>query len=374
MIKSAVKLAYEHAQDMLDNPDKEWKIEELPEINTPWTAQIISQKVNYLQSLAVKLRAKRVENGSLRLDQPKLCFSLDKESGLPQGYRVYEHRHSNKLIEEFMLLANISVAHKIQNAFPEIAVLRCHPEPKEVLMDRAVDLLHRFGIDIDTSNSLALQNSINEYKPDPEDLEALGRWQVLMRYMAIPMCNAEYFCTGMRDDIAKYHHYALSVPMYTHFTSPIRRYPDILVHRLLEAALLPKELKWDPVQIEQVAQHCNDRKLAAKICSEKSAELFLSLFIRQSGPVVVEAVIIQVMDHSMDCILSNMGVVKRVYFNRNEEIQDFEYRKNHGNLAMFVKWKGQSQPQVLQMFKAVTLSLEAHEKSVFEYNARLMKP
>ena len=93
-----------------------------------------------------------------------------------------------------------------------------------------------------------------------------------------------------------------------------------------------------------------------------------------SGPVVVEAVIIQVMDHSMDCILSNMGVVKRVYFNRNEEIQEFDYRKNHGNLAMFVKWKGQSQPQVLQMFKAVTLSLEAHEKSVFEYNARLMKP
>ena len=375
VIKSAVKLAYEHAQDMLDQPDKNWTAEELPEIHAPWTAKIISEKVNFLQSLALKLRAKRVENGALRLDQPKLCFSLDKESGLPQGYRVYEQRHSNRLIEEFMLLANISVAQKIQSAFPDIAVLRCHPRPREVLMDKAADLLQRFGIGIDTSNSLALQNTINAYKPAPEDLEALGRWQVLMSVLAKPMHNAEYFCTGMKDDVDKYHHYALSVPMYTHFTSPIRRYPDILVHRLLDAALKPKELKWNPQQIEMVAQHCNDRKLAAKTCSEKSAELFLCLFIRQSGPVNVEAVVVQVMDHSMDCILSNMGVVKRVYFNRNEEIEGFDYQKNEGNnLAMFVKWKHTSTPQVLQMFTTVQLSLEAHEKSAFDYNARLIKP
>ena len=146
MICSAVKLAYEHAQDMLDQPDKDWKVKELPEICQPWNAKIISQKVNFLQSLALKLRAKRVEYGALRLDQPKLCFSLDKESGMPQGYRVYEHRHSNRLIEEFMLLANISVATKIQQTFPNIAVLRCHPCPREILMERAADFLKRYGM------------------------------------------------------------------------------------------------------------------------------------------------------------------------------------------------------------------------------------
>ena len=135
-----------------------------------------------------------------------------------------------------------------------------------------------------------------------------------------------------------------------------------------------RELKWKPEQIEMVAQHCNDRKLAAKICSEESAKLFLSLFIRQSGPITVQAVVIQVMDHSMDCILSNMGVVKRVYFNRNEEIEGFEYQKCDGTLAMSVKWKNIVKAQVLQMFSTIQLSLEAHEKSVFDYNARLIKP
>ena len=74
VICSAVKLAYEHAQDMLENPNKEWNEDELPPIENPWTANIISEKVNMLQKLAVNLRTKREENGALRLDQPKVCF------------------------------------------------------------------------------------------------------------------------------------------------------------------------------------------------------------------------------------------------------------------------------------------------------------
>ena len=101
VINSAVKLAYEHAQDMLDQPKKEWSIDELPPIKSPWTSKIISEKVSMLQNIAVNLRSKRENSGALRLDQPKLCFTLNKENGLPLGFKMYEHRHSNKLIEEF---------------------------------------------------------------------------------------------------------------------------------------------------------------------------------------------------------------------------------------------------------------------------------
>merc|ERR1719189_1922641 len=99
----------------------------------------ISDKVNILQMLAVKLRAKREQAGALRLDQPKLCFSLNHETGLPDGFKLHQHRHSNKLIEEFMLLANMAVAHKIYSTYTDIAVLRRHPPPKADMLDKVVD-------------------------------------------------------------------------------------------------------------------------------------------------------------------------------------------------------------------------------------------
>jgi DIS3-like exonuclease 2 len=134
-----------------------------------------------------------------------------------------------------MLLANISVATKIQEHFPHIAVLRCHPPPKDELLDRTMDLLQTFDIDIDSSSSLTIQESLKNYKPLVDDSDEYegdkGRWQVLMSLISKPMQMARYFCTGMEEDLEKYRHYALSVPLYTHFTSPIRRYPDLLVHR-----------------------------------------------------------------------------------------------------------------------------------------------
>jgi len=94
VIKSCCKLAYEHAQDMLDSPTKEeWTEDELPPVSAPWTWKYLSKKVNMLQKLALTLRKKREDNGALRLDQPKLSFRLDKESGMPNSYHLYEHRH-----------------------------------------------------------------------------------------------------------------------------------------------------------------------------------------------------------------------------------------------------------------------------------------
>lgn len=131
-----------------------------------------------------------------------------------------------------MLLANISVATKIQESFPKIAVLRCHEAPKTQLLLRMVQILRRFGIHIDCTDSKTVQDSLNVYRPrGPNDHQNIGRWQVLMSLLTSPMKNAEYFCTGMKKNIEDFRHYALSVPLYTHFTSPIRRYPDVLVHR-----------------------------------------------------------------------------------------------------------------------------------------------
>ena len=248
VINSAVKLAYEHAQDMLEHPNKKWMNDELPPVRAPWNTDVISEKVNMLQSIAVKLRQKREASGALRLDQPKLSFTLDSQSGLPQGFKMYEHRHSNKLIEEFMLLANTSVAQKLQESFPNLAVLRNHPPPKDNVMVKVLNTLEKHDIHLDSASSKTLQMSLKKYQPkfdrknEKEDFKHKFRYQALMNIMSRPMERAKYFCSGWytkkaeeeregNEVIDYHHHYALNVPLYTHFTSPIRRYPDILVHR-----------------------------------------------------------------------------------------------------------------------------------------------
>jgi len=369
VIKSCTKLAYEHAQSMIDQPGED--IGGLPEVASPYTAKDINDKVNMLQILAVKLRSKREESGALRLDQPKLCFSLNPETGLPDGYKLHQHRHSNKLIEEFMLLANMAVAHKIYTTFTDIAVLRRHPPPKGEMMQKVVEQLGTLGIELNSSSSLSLANSIAKLRDSggTED-EVRSKLACVTSMCSKPMELARYFCTGLYQP-EDFHHFALNVPLYTHFTSPIRRYPDILVHRLLDAAITCRKPGWDPVQVQQVTEHCNDKRLAAKRVGEASAELFLALFIAECGPLSQAGAVLQVMDHSFDVLILDMGVVKRVYVDRLG-VSKHCYRRALGVSYMDLWWEDGSMV-TLTLLSQVNLSLCKGDRD-FEFTAVIERP
>ncbi|KAK3104881.1 hypothetical protein FSP39_012289, partial [Pinctada imbricata] len=235
IIKSCTKLSYDHAQGFIEDPDKDWNTDELPPISEGFTVDDIKKRVLGLNKIAVNLRKGRFDNGALRLDQVKLQFSLDKETMMPNKYEVYEERDSNRLVEEFMLLANMDVADRIYKTFPEKAVLRRHPPPQARMADELSDRCEKLGVPIDISSAGALQRSLWLYLG--EDDFSKARMQVLVSMCVNPMQKAKYFCTGSIDDEELFRHYALNVPLYTHFTSPIRRYADVIVHRLLAAAL-----------------------------------------------------------------------------------------------------------------------------------------
>jgi exosome complex exonuclease DIS3/RRP44 len=191
----------------------------------------LTKGIRGLMGIADKLRAKRVEDGALTLASPEVKFDMD-EGKNPTDVMLYETMKTNYLVEEFMLLANISVARKIVSHYPSYAVLRKHDSPKVKEMEEFSKLLGKYGysIHLESSKSLAESLDMARRANDPN-------FNKVIRILATRCMNqALYFCTADFEP-SDFHHYGLAAPLYTHFTSPIRRYADVLVHRLLASAL-----------------------------------------------------------------------------------------------------------------------------------------
>jgi DIS3-like exonuclease 2 len=289
VINSVVKLSYEHAQMFIGAPDSHFNPAEFPAIRPEFDLNAhIKPGVLNLHKLAVKLREKRFKAGCLALSQVKLSFVLNREAGgLPYGYHVYEQKDSNRLVEEFMLLANIAVAHRIYNSCPAKAILRKHPQPNAKQLEQLGESLRASGYEAcDVSTSKAIQAFLLDVEAQTSDsVTRLTLTCLLSKTMQL----AQYFCSGMDIPKEELYHYGLAVPLYTHFTSPIRRYPDLLVHRLLAASLgYMGETKRDPKYLQSIAENCNDKKYGARVCSDRSGEMFFSLFVHVSSFLIVK--------------------------------------------------------------------------------------
>lgn len=227
VIHSCSQLAYDHAQAILD--DKEDAEANFPETYNGYTYKDIYKTIKIIGKIAAIFRKNRFEGGALRIDQPKVAFHLSTVNCLPESFWIYESKESHQLIEEFMLLANMTVATRIHDDFPKLAFLRCHPPPSAYMLKQLAKSLKPMGIDLDISSAGDLHRSLLPHV-GPENTDS-GKAMVLNMLCAKPMTRAKYFCAGGCDEDEDYSHYALNVPLYTHFTSPIRRYADIMVHR-----------------------------------------------------------------------------------------------------------------------------------------------
>lgn len=309
IIRSRAKLSYVNAQAVIEGRSLS---NENVKFTEDVTADNIQNDILAFHALAQKMRERRFENGSLSIKSQKLVFDLD-DQGTPIDSKVFEAREANKLIEEFMLLANISVAQRIAQHFPEQALLRRHPEPIERRLLGFQEHARRLGYTVDISSGGALQESFNAI--DDPDV------RTFLQLLAVkPMKRAKYFCSGLLD-IAKYHHYALNVPLYTHFTSPIRRYADVIVHRQLEAALMgDTTFSMDIESVAKTASHCNLKKDAARLAQEQSIHLFLCVLIHNTtisqGSVVRVGTVLRVLDSAFDVYIADLGIEKRVHMDQ----------------------------------------------------------
>ncbi|XP_059784922.1 DIS3-like exonuclease 2 isoform X1 [Balaenoptera ricei] len=343
IIRSCTKLSYEHAQSMIEGPTRKIPEKELPPVSPEHTSEEVHRAVLNLHSIAKELRKQRFVDGALRLDQLKLAFTLDHETGLPQGCHIYEYRDSNKLVEEFMLLANMAVARKIHRTFPERALLRRHPPPQTKMLNDLVEFCDQMGLPMDFSSAGALNKSLMETFGD--DKYSLARKEVLTNMCSRPMQMALYFCSGVLQDQTQFRHYALNVPLYTHFTSPIRRFADVLVHRLLAATLGYRELPdVEPEALQKQADHCNDRRMASKRVQELSTSLFFALLVKESGPLESEAMVMGVLNQAFDVLVLRYGVQKRVYCNALP-LRSYRFQKVGKKPELTLVWEPEDMEQ-----------------------------
>uniref|UniRef100_A0A8D2KQY3 DIS3-like exonuclease 2 n=1 Tax=Varanus komodoensis TaxID=61221 RepID=A0A8D2KQY3_VARKO len=376
VIRSCAKLSYDHAQSMIENPEKAFAVGELPPISSQHSVEEVRQAVLNLHRIAKQLRKQRFMDGALRLDQLKLSFTLDKETGMPQGCHIYQYRDSNKLVEEFMLLANTAVAHRIYRSFPTKALLRRHPPPQTKMLSDLMEFCSQMGLDIDCSSAGALHKSLNETFGDDKYAEA--RKEVLTNMFSRPMQMAVYFCAGTLEDEALFHHYALNLPLYTHFTSPIRRFPDVLVHRMLSASLgCGSAPRMEEAAIQKQAEHCNDQKMASKRVQELSANLFFSVLVKECGPLESEAMVMGVLSEAFDVLVLRFGVQKRIYCNALPLV-GFQFQKVGKKPQLTLMWapeglEGEAEQQVISIFTLVEVVLQS-DSTPLKYSAVLKRP
>ncbi|XP_065665379.1 DIS3-like exonuclease 2 [Hydra vulgaris] len=315
VICSQVKLTYCQAQQLIENQlTDDLSTNDFPKIYGGFTLENIKDSLYTLFQISKNLRKQRHNAGAISYNLPEIVFNLNEEKDKPIGLSLYKYKDSNKLIEEFMLLANMSVAQKIFEAHPKKAVLRRHPPPNQIMMEDLAKLFQLYELDFDLGSNQSINKSLEKLSDlENESRNFLEPAIVLM--LTKPFLLASYFCSGAVTNEQDFHHYGLNVPLYTHFTSPIRRYPDILVHRCLTAALDSKFTVNKSVEdIKRITDHCNVKKYNADKASEESSELFFCLFLMQSGSLQEKGVVVAVLNNRVDVLCTRLGFVKRVYY------------------------------------------------------------
>ena len=267
IIKSCRRYTYEEVQAMIEGGEGDYKDEIL-----------------IFNSLATKLREKRMAAGSINFHTEEVKFILD-ENKKPIDTYVREQNESHELIEDFMLMANRIVAESFGKPDSKwknyTFVYRVHDEPNPEKLNKFMLLISRLGYTMDISSRSKLVSSYNKLFAD---VEGKGEKNLIESVAVRTMAKAIY----TTDNIG---HYGLAFDYYTHFTSPIRRYPDLMVHRLIERYLIENQGSADKKEYEEMCLHSSEMEKQAEEMERQSVKYKQAEYLKDKIGQVFEGLV-----------------------------------------------------------------------------------
>ena len=275
VIRSNRRFAYEEVQAIIEREQQGGK--------EPLPGDEFKPEIMALDSLAKILREKRFSDGALSFDRVEVRFDID-ETGHPVSVFFKESKDANQLVEEFMLLANRTVAEsigKVKGATPKTFVYRVHDEPDPERMANLQQFVAKFGYKIkSTGSGVEMAKSMNKMLSEVKGKKE----QELIETISIRSMQKACYTT---DNIG---HYGLAFEYYTHFTSPIRRYPDLMVHRLL-TRYMSGGRSVNQAKYEEYCEHCSGREQLAEQAERASIKYKQVEFMSDRMGQVFDAVI-----------------------------------------------------------------------------------
>ncbi|MEZ7789834.1 ribonuclease R [Niallia circulans] len=313
VIKTTERMTYADVNSILHDKDEELRAK----------YEGLVPMFERMEDLAAILRKKRMTRGAIDFDFKESKVIVD-EDGKPQDVILRERSVAEKLIEEFMLVANETVAehfHWMQVPF----IYRIHEDPKEEKLRRFFEFITNFGYIVKgTANSVhprALQEIIESVQGTPEEM-------VISTVMLRSMQQAKYYPESLG-------HFGLSTEFYTHFTSPIRRYPDLIVHRLIRTYLIEGDIssatqeKWNS-RLTEIAEHSSSMERRSVEAERETDELKKSEYMLDKIGEEYDGIISSVTNFGMFVELTNTieGLVHVSY------MTDDYYRYDERHFAM----------------------------------------